>query len=224
MNPSRLATIWIVTRESVFAIVRQGGGKLEVVSGRFCERIVWNRPIKTWRIHKTVPILFHVHRIQEQLLVMGFSLVFDQYPGGAIKSPHLETRPEQPSFRIKLVQPRHGMKATDGDLVLLIQAIVSPVLDFTAVEKAHPLYPEIEPRLCDFIRSPHRDRVLRIRCEFEGVLKIKVFAFRYGTLILRCKQAGALAVKNAQMGVLHKIGRQPADGESFKLPILIVPG
>src|ERR1043166_547211 len=90
MNPSRLATMWIVTRESVFPIIRHGGGSSEVGSGCFCEGVVRDRAIKARRVNKAVPIFFHVHRIQQQFLELGFAIVFDQHPGRAIKAPHLE--------------------------------------------------------------------------------------------------------------------------------------
>ena len=114
------------------------------------------------------------------------------------------------------------MKATDSDFVFSIKTVVGAILNSSSVEQAFAFYCEIKSRFFDLVRSPHGHRILLIHSKLDRLVERKVSAGRYGTIIILWKKAAAHAVKDAQMGIAHEIVRKPADGEGFKLPILVL--
>src|SRR6267143_5875902 len=147
--------------------------------------------------------------------------VFDQYSGRSIEAPHFKSRPEKSAVRKKLVQTGHGMKATDSHFIFSIKTIVGAILDGSSVEQAFAFHSQIKPNFVDLIRSPHGHRILCIDGKLDRFCERKVSAGRYGTVIPLRNNAAARSVKDAQMGVVQEIVRQPADGKRFKFPILI---
>src|SRR6516225_1672982 len=113
------------------------------------------------------------------------------------------------------------MKAIDRDFGFLIKTVVSAIFNCSSIEQGLALYSEIEPLLGDFVRSPHGYGNLFLRGELNRFLEGKVMAGRDRALIQLRKKPGAQALKNTQMGIAHKIGRQPADVIGFKLPALV---
>src|SRR3954466_8148557 len=133
-----------------------------MISHRVTSRVIGNCALWGWGIDPYRSILFHIHWFKKQFFEGWLLGVFKQHPLGSVEAPYLESGAKQTALWKKVVQTGHRMETTDGNLAFLVQPIVGPVFDGPAVEQVFALDAAVKPFLPNFVRAPHRYRVLRV--------------------------------------------------------------